>query len=194
MKDFFTGLFEMLRSARYALWQQQAAVPDYWDGARTKAARCALLALVLFAGVLLVRLCMLLMQRRRSARRIFAAAATLGVVLGLAVWVYFPQPLAGEAVESVTLTQIGETGETAVPLTDAQQAAVAALLADARCRRSFASALPEGAGYRITYKTASGEASVLVGEKNAVRYTSVEKGLLCPVLSGGALYEALAAL
>lgn len=197
MKAFWEKLKEFLEATQYALWQQDVAVPDYWSGAVATAVRCALFALVLFAAVLFVRLCMLLLEKKRSPRRILTFAATLGAVLGLGWWAFSPQPLvAAGSVEVLSLTCIAQGEETVIPLTLAEQKTLAALLESAQCRRSFARTLPENTGksYRITYQTESGEASVWVSATASVGYTSEVTGLLCPIVSGGAFYDALAAL
>ncbi len=197
MKAFYENLRAMLKAARYALWQQEVAVPDYWDGARTTAVRCALLALVLFAGVLLVRLCVLLVRKKRDLRAIIAFALTLGVVLGMSFWAFQPMPLVeAGAVTDVTLSRVEDRSEETVRLTGAQRQAVTALLEEASCRRGFETALPEneGTAYRILFETKDGETAVWVSEKGGVRYMSLEKGLLYPIVSAGALYDALAAL
>jgi len=198
MKAFWEKLKEFLEATRYALWQQDVAVPDYWDGAVAAAVRCALLALVLFAGVLFVRLCMLLFQKPRSPRRILTFAATLGVVLGLGLWAFRPQPLVGTGrIEAVSLTRVMQEDETAIPLTLSEQKNLTALLESAQYRYGLSTALPEtdGKSYRITCQTQDGgEISVWVSSTASVRCMSGEAGLLCPILSGDALYEALPGL
>ncbi len=196
MKAFWEKLKEFLEATQYALWQQDVAVPDYWGGAAATVVRCALFALVLFAGVLFVRLCMLMLEKKRSPRRILTFAATLGVVLGIGWWAFSPRPLTADSVEALSLTRVTQGEETVIPLTLNEQKTLTALLESAQCRRSFAPSLPGSAGkcYRITYQTQGGEASVWVSDAGTVGYTSEETGLLYPIVSGGAFYEALSAL
>lgn len=198
MKALWETLKEFSEATRYALWQQQVAVPDYWNGAFAAAIRCALLALVLFAGVLVIRLCMLLFEKKRSPRRILTFAATLGVVVGLGLWAFRPQPLAAAGgVESLSLTRVTQGEEIVVPLTFHEQKMLTALLESGQYRFGLAASLPEETGgpcYRIAYQTPDGEAFLWVSAGAAIRYTSEDAGLFCPVLSGSVFYDALSAL
>ncbi len=71
----------MFQTAKEALRQMELAVPDYWDETIAVIARAALLAMALFAAVLLVQLILLLCARKKNLRKIAAFAATLMAVL-----------------------------------------------------------------------------------------------------------------
>lgn len=200
MNGILQGLRELLQTARYALEQLWIAVPDYGADAVARAARLALLALALFAAVLLAYLLTLLPARGKKRRPIAAAAGTLAAVLALGAWVYRPLPVAGPGtVERVSLVRMDAAGaEETLRLTAEQQAGLTALLERARCVRSPAGELPaqpeRESAYRIVCETAKGETSVLVTRTQGARYTSAEKGLIYPLLFAEKLYAALEAL
>lgn len=197
MAAWMDKIWQMLETARYALWQRRVAVPGYWDGALGTAERCALWALVLFAGILFVRLCVMLLTRPRAPRRILLFAAVFGVVLGVGVWSFMPRPLTGgEPVEAVSLTRIAQDGETDIPLMLSEQKALTALLETAQCSPGLMAKLPQDSGksYRLTYRTQSGEAFVWVSQAGTVCGTGAENGMLFSVLSDAALYDALPAV
>lgn len=187
---------EWFAAAQEALRQMQLAAPDYWDGALASAVRLGLAALALFACVLLAQLIVLLCARRREWKRIAAFAGTLVAVLALGVWAYRPLPVAPTGAQQIAVERVEANGaHRTLRLTAAQRQQLTVWLESAQCVRDVRAAVPETeeTAYRVTYETTDGEASLWVARGVCLREASTENGLLYTVLSGDALYEALAA-
>ena len=92
MREFLRTIFD---TAKEALRQMELAAPDYWDETIAAIARAALLAMALFAAVLLAQLLLLLCARKKDLRKIAAFAGTLTAVLIL--YLYAAKPLSETA-------------------------------------------------------------------------------------------------
>lgn len=113
LREFLQTIFE---TAKEALRQLELAAPHYWDGAVAMAARAALLAMVLFAAVLLVQLLVVLFAKKKDPKKILAFAGTLAAVLVLYAWA--AKPLSKAAGELSPAW--GAPGESAFVQSDAQ--------------------------------------------------------------------------
>jgi hypothetical protein len=181
-----------------ALTRQQREAPELFYEGLTKAARLALLAVLALAVVLLVRVVISLVKKQR--RTALVLGVTAAVVAGVAVWAYWPAPLVAQAdsVQSVQLfTRVPGKAEQEVLLTRTKQKELLALLQSTQCTRGFDDELPYtgyGQTFRLILQTEDGEVRVLAAPGSGCRYTSVDDGLIYPILGYSAFYEALGTL
>lgn len=186
---------DMLATLRRVWARQTLEAPDFFAPYCTKALRLALLALPIFA-VLLAALTVAALVRKEY-RRLAAVGVTFAVVLGLALWAYWPRPLIaqGQAVTGVELrTRVPGKAEKTIALSAAQQKKLLALLEQTSCRAGTADELPYagyGQTFRIFLQTAEGEVCIYAAPEQGCRYTDLEDALLYPVTGYRRFYTAL---
>lgn len=186
---------QMWATIEKALAQQNKEAPELFLTHTTTATRLCLIAVLLFAVVLLGQFIWAIYQKNK--RNSLWLGITLLLTVLAAGWVYFPASIMPQttSVQSVQLlTRVPGKAEKEVPLTAEQQTQLLQLLSDTKCTRSFDAELPYGSygqTFRIFLQTENGEICILATPDSGCRYTVPEQALIYPISGYRNFYQAL---